>query len=164
VVMKALEKDRNRRYETANGFAMDVQRYLADEPVLACPPSAWYRCGKFTRRHRSLLTSVGLIAVALLAGSGVSVWQAIRARQAENAATIGFGQAREELAQKIKEQERAEANFLKTLEAVDQFLTEVGEKELAAMPHLEHVRRRLLEKALSFFEEFLQSRSADPAV
>ena len=41
--MKALEKDRNRRYETANGFAADVQRYLADEPVQACPPSAWYR-------------------------------------------------------------------------------------------------------------------------
>jgi hypothetical protein len=40
--MKALEKDRNRRYETANGFALDVQRYLADEPVLACPPSAVY--------------------------------------------------------------------------------------------------------------------------
>jgi serine/threonine protein kinase len=47
IVMKALEKDRNRRYETANGFAMDVQRYLADEPVLASPPSAWYRFRKF---------------------------------------------------------------------------------------------------------------------
>src|SRR6185437_15719117 len=46
MVMKALEKDRNRRYETANGFAMDVQRYLADEPVLACPPSAGYRFRK----------------------------------------------------------------------------------------------------------------------
>ena len=43
IVMKALEKDRNRRYETANGFAADVQRYLTDEPVQACPPSAWYR-------------------------------------------------------------------------------------------------------------------------
>ena len=43
IVMKALEKDRNRRYETANGFSMDVQRYLADEPVQACPPSKWYR-------------------------------------------------------------------------------------------------------------------------
>ena len=43
IVMKCLEKDRNRRYETANGFAMDVQRYLADEPVQACPPSARYR-------------------------------------------------------------------------------------------------------------------------
>jgi serine/threonine protein kinase len=52
MVMKALEKDRNRRYETANGFAQDIQRYLADEPVLACPPSAGYRLRKFARRHR----------------------------------------------------------------------------------------------------------------
>ena len=52
IVMKALEKDRNRRYETANGFAMDVQRYLADEPVQACPPSAGYRLRKFLQRHK----------------------------------------------------------------------------------------------------------------
>ena len=52
IVMKALEKDRNRRYETANGFAMDVQRYLADEPVQACPPSARYRLRKFARRNK----------------------------------------------------------------------------------------------------------------
>ena len=55
IVMKALEKDRNRRYETANGFAMDVQRYLADEPVQACPPSARYRFRKFARRNRRAL-------------------------------------------------------------------------------------------------------------
>ena len=52
IVMKALEKDRSRRYETANGFATDVQRYLADEPVLACPPSAAYRLRKFVRRNK----------------------------------------------------------------------------------------------------------------
>ena len=52
IVMKALEKDRNRRYETANGFAADVQRYLADEPVQACPPSAGYRFRKFARRNQ----------------------------------------------------------------------------------------------------------------
>src|SRR5258705_4480590 len=52
IVMKALEKDRGRRYETANGFAMDVQRYLADEPVQACPPSAAYRLRKLARRNR----------------------------------------------------------------------------------------------------------------
>src|SRR5262249_36847274 len=51
IVMKALEKDRNRRYETANSFAQDIQRYLADEPVLACPPSAGYRLRKFARRN-----------------------------------------------------------------------------------------------------------------
>ena len=63
IVMKALEKDRNRRYETANGFAMDVQRYLADEPVLACPPSAGYRLRKFARRNRGGLAVAALVAV-----------------------------------------------------------------------------------------------------
>jgi hypothetical protein len=53
IVMKALEKDRSRRYETANGFAMDVQRYLAGESVLAVPPSAGYRLRKFARKHRA---------------------------------------------------------------------------------------------------------------
>src|SRR4029434_957094 len=57
IVMKALEKDRNRRYETANGFAMDVQRYLADEPVQACPPSAMYRFRKFTHRNKVTLAT-----------------------------------------------------------------------------------------------------------
>src|SRR5439155_26318577 len=53
IVMKALEKDRNRRYETANGLARDIERYLHDETVLACPPSAAYRFRKFARRHRA---------------------------------------------------------------------------------------------------------------
>jgi serine/threonine protein kinase/tetratricopeptide (TPR) repeat protein len=72
IVMKALEKDRGRRYETANGFALDVQRYLADEPVQACPPSAWYRFRKFARRNKSGLAVAGLILffIASLGGGG----------------------------------------------------------------------------------------------
>jgi tetratricopeptide (TPR) repeat protein len=72
IVMKALEKDRNRRYESASAFAADVQRYLADEPVLACPPSAWYRLRKFTRRHKTGLAVASLIlfCIALLSGGG----------------------------------------------------------------------------------------------
>src|SRR5204863_2747354 len=66
IVMKALEKDRGRRYESANGFARDVQRYLADEPVLACPPSARYRLRKFARRNKRILATVGVIALALV--------------------------------------------------------------------------------------------------
>jgi WD40 repeat protein/serine/threonine protein kinase len=66
VVMKALEKDRNRRYESASAFAADVQRYLHDEPVQACPPSAWYRFRKFARRNKVLLTTGAAVAVALL--------------------------------------------------------------------------------------------------
>src|SRR6059036_3181669 len=60
IVMKTLEKDRNRRYETANGLARDVQHYLADEPVLACPPSAWYRLRKFARRNKQSLVTAAL--------------------------------------------------------------------------------------------------------
>jgi tetratricopeptide (TPR) repeat protein len=69
MVMKALEKDRSRRYESANGFAMDVQRYLADEPVLACPPSLGYRFRKFARRHRAQLALAAVLGL-LLAGGG----------------------------------------------------------------------------------------------
>jgi serine/threonine-protein kinase len=73
IVMKALEKDRNRRYESASALAAEVQRYLHDEPVLACPPSAWYRCVKFARRRRGALAVAGLVLfvlVALGAGAG----------------------------------------------------------------------------------------------
>src|SRR5213083_2423070 len=82
IVMKTLEKDRNRRYETAKDFAADVQRYLADEAVQACPPSAWYRVRKFARRNKVALTTVALIATALVLGISISAWQAIRASQA----------------------------------------------------------------------------------
>jgi serine/threonine protein kinase len=68
IVMKALEKDRNRRYGSAGDFAMDVQRYLADEPVLACPPSVGYRLRKFVRRHRGPVLAASFVALALLGG------------------------------------------------------------------------------------------------
>jgi serine/threonine-protein kinase len=71
IVMKCLEKDRSWRYETANGLAMDVQRYLHDEPVLACPPSAWYRYRKFARRNKAPLVVVSLILFCIaLVGVG----------------------------------------------------------------------------------------------
>ena len=80
--MKALEKDRSRRYETANGLAKDVQRYLGDEAVHACPPSAWYRFRKFARRNRRTLVTASVLALAALVGVGalavstVLVWKA----------------------------------------------------------------------------------------
>src|SRR5205823_5338689 len=70
IVMKTLEKDRNRRYETASAFAADVQRYLKDEPVQACPPSAWYRFRKFARRNKAALATASIMAVALLLAVG----------------------------------------------------------------------------------------------
>src|SRR5262249_55869196 len=85
IVMKALEKDRNRRYESANSFALDVQRFLAGEPVLAVPPSASYRLRKLARKHRVALTLAVVIMLLLVAGVAVSTWQAVRATQAQRA-------------------------------------------------------------------------------
>jgi serine/threonine protein kinase len=88
IVMKALEKDRNRRYETASSFAADVQRYLADEPVHACPPSAWYKFRKFARRQKRALAMAACVVLAfagLAAGMGWAVRdQAARHREAES--------------------------------------------------------------------------------
>src|SRR4029077_18564623 len=68
IVMKCLEKDRTRRYETANALARDVERHLKDEPVEACPPSAAYLLRKFTRKHRMPIAIASGFAMLLLAG------------------------------------------------------------------------------------------------
>ena len=80
IVMKALEKDRGRRYETANGLAMDIRRYLDGEAVVAAPPSAAYRAGKFVRRHKGAVLSAAAVAAALLIGVVAFAWQASVAR------------------------------------------------------------------------------------
>jgi WD40 repeat protein/serine/threonine protein kinase len=83
IVMKCLEKDRTRRYETAGELAADLQRYLDQEPVLARPQSTAYRLRKALRRHRAAFIAAAAILVAVVAGSSVSVWQALRATSAE---------------------------------------------------------------------------------
>ncbi len=83
VVMKCLEKDRTRRYETANALALDIERYLNDEPVLACPPSAGYRFQKFVRRHRAGVAAAAIAILAIVAGTSAAVVGMIRARAAE---------------------------------------------------------------------------------
>jgi serine/threonine protein kinase len=81
IVMKALEKDRNRRYDTASSFAADLHRYLHDEPVQACSPSRLYLLRKFARRNRVTLGTALLIGLALLAGTVIAAWQAAEARK-----------------------------------------------------------------------------------
>ncbi len=83
IVMKALEKDRKRRYDTANGFALDIKRFLADEPVSAAAPSATYRFSKFARRNKTGLAVAGAFGLLLVAATIISTWQAVRARRAE---------------------------------------------------------------------------------
>ena len=86
IVMKAMEKDRTRRYETAIEFAADILRFLSDEPVQACPPSAAYRFRKFARRNRPAIATATILVAALMLGTAISTWQAIRATRAEQLA------------------------------------------------------------------------------
>lgn len=101
VVMKALEKDRTRRYESAHGFAQDIDRYLNDEPVAAMAPTSLYRFRKFFRRHRKVVSLAASIVILLVAGVTVSSWQAIRATRAERLAA--------QMARQEKEAREAEA-------------------------------------------------------
>ncbi len=111
IVMKAIEKDRQLRYETANGLAMDVQRYLNEEPVLARPPSRMYRFHKLVRRNRIVFMASGVALFGLLGGLGTSTWLFFRERE-----------AREEQARLrvVAEVARAnEENLRKNAEAMD---------------------------------------------
>jgi serine/threonine protein kinase len=81
IVMKALEKDRARRYETANGLAADLRRHLADEPVIAGPPSAKYRVGKFVKRNRLAVTAAAVVVAVLLAGIAGTTWGLVSAQK-----------------------------------------------------------------------------------
>jgi hypothetical protein len=82
IVMKALEKERSRRYQTANDLAMDVQRYLDNETVMARPPSRLYRLQKTVRRNKTIFLAIGAVSLALIGGLGTSTWMFVRERKA----------------------------------------------------------------------------------
>jgi WD40 repeat protein/tetratricopeptide (TPR) repeat protein len=121
IVMRALEKDRGRRYQTANGFARDIQRYLADETVEACPPSAAYRLHKFARKNRRVLATAGAFVLLLAAAALASGYQAIRATLAETKARKAQAEAEQQFvlaqrsetnarqAQQVAQRERQQA-------------------------------------------------------
>lgn len=98
IVMKAIEKDRSRRYESASAFAADIGRYLANEPVQAAAPSAVYLFGKFARRHKVALGTAAAMLALLLAGITATAWQAARATTGMKRAVEAEGLAAQRLA------------------------------------------------------------------
>jgi WD40 repeat protein/serine/threonine protein kinase len=116
IVMKALEKDRDRRYATANGLARDIERFLNEETVEASPPSAGYKLRKFARKNRKFLAVAAAFALLLMAGSVVSLWEAVRATKAEHVSNQERDRAEAEAKRATKaewvsnqERDRAEA-------------------------------------------------------
>ncbi|MGD9636800.1 MAG: protein kinase [Pirellulales bacterium] len=143
IVMTCLDKDRNRRYESAGSLACDVERYLADEPVRACPPSAGYRFRKYARRHKVSLAVTGLVATLLVTSVIVLLVSNARIRRASAAKDAALATARD---------------------AVDQMLTRVGDEKLLNVPLAGPLRKSLLEDALRFYEGFTEQAESDPSV
>jgi WD40 repeat protein/serine/threonine protein kinase len=108
IVMKCLEKDRTRRYETANGLATDIQRHLSNEPVIARPPSAAYKLQKAWQRNKLAFTAGAAVVVALLVGTGISTWQAFVATRARRAAQTAEGLAQTKRKEAEAERQRAD--------------------------------------------------------
>ena len=124
IVMKALEKDRDRRYETANGLAMEIQRHLNNEPVLACPPSNLYRFQKMVRRNKGVVAAVTAVAAALVMGLGLATWMFLQERVALKRA-VSAERAQTLLRQKAEAEERNAVAEAAKSKQVAQFLQDM---------------------------------------
>ncbi|MEQ1831264.1 MAG: serine/threonine-protein kinase, partial [Pirellula sp.] len=113
IVMKAIEKDRSRRYQSASEMAEDIECFLGDAPVRACPPSSMYQLKKFARRHQVALITTGLVATALVVGSFLSLWQANQAHRAMRRADQSLENEKQALVRVLK----SESNLQRQLYA-----------------------------------------------
>jgi serine/threonine protein kinase/tetratricopeptide (TPR) repeat protein len=144
IVMRAIEKDRRRRYETANGLALELGRYLASEPVLARPPSARYRLARFANRHRAAVVLGGVAVLALVLGTIAASVGLVRARRAENAAQ----------AEQVRAEREAE-----TAQQVTSFLVDLFEVSDPSEAHGSAVTaREILDRGATRVERELSDR------
>jgi serine/threonine protein kinase len=194
IVMKSLEKDRGRRYESASTFATDIRCYLNDEPVQACPQSAIYRLQKFARKHKVVLATSSLITIALALSLAASLSQAIRARRAEiqaiakevqaranetealaerakalaaaNAEKIAHEAAAAERQRAIEGEKAAKRSFDTALEAVDRMLADVAKWDTESVPinQIPVARKKLMEDALAFYDKLLTLSGGSPTI
>jgi tetratricopeptide (TPR) repeat protein len=169
IVLRCLEKDRSRRYETANALSRDLQRFLANEPVEARPPSVRYKLRKFVTRNKGRVVAAGLILLALVAGVIGTTLGLVRAeserRRAADAEADALAQARtagEERDRAEKLRGQAEANFHKAQAAVDEYFTLISESKLLDVPGLQPLRKELLDAALRFYRGRVDERADDP--
>ncbi len=170
LVMKAMEKDRNRRYVTPGNFAEDIERYLRSEAILARPPSTVYKIRKFAHRNRAAVLTTAAVALALLVGTAVAIRQAVRATAAESVAIkdrdrarAADDEARAERDRAIVEKNRADKNFALARKAVEDYLTRVtDDADLKDRTDFTSLRKRLLESAIPFYQQFAPQLGVDP--
>jgi eukaryotic-like serine/threonine-protein kinase len=138
ITLKAVEKDRTRRYPSASGLAADIQRYLKDEPITARPPTAGYQLQKFARRNRALVTGLAAVFAVLMAGIVVSTWQAIRAKRAGQMALTERDRAVQAEARTRIERDRAAV--------AEQEATQERDKAVASQTQAVQERNRALKE------------------
>ena len=132
IVMKCLEKDRTRRYETANGIATDINRHLQNEPIAARPPSRSYQFQKLVRRNKLAFVAAGAVVAALVLGLGISTWMFFKEKQARQRA-VAAEQAQSRLRQEAEIARAAEAKLRIRAEADEQQAkTEAAKSEQVA--------------------------------
>jgi serine/threonine protein kinase len=153
IVLKALAKNPADRYATAGALAADLQRFLDDKPILARRPSLAERAAKWSRRHRPVVVAALVLLLMGVMVLGVSTLLIAQA----------YGRERQKAKEARDAQDLAEKDFSRAKRAVD-LLTQLSEDELAGMPFTEGVRRKMLDAALTFYQEFLDQHRADPAV
>jgi serine/threonine protein kinase/tetratricopeptide (TPR) repeat protein len=154
IVMKCLEKDRNRRYETVNGFAADVQRYLNDEPVLACPPSAWYRFRKFARRNKAALVTASVIGLAVLLAVVALAVSIVLISREKDQKVLALDTA-------LREKRRGDRNLAKAKKAVEDYLAATAGNPKLKSADFYTLRKELLATAIPFLEEFAREEGDD---
>ena len=163
IIMKSLEKERARRYETANGLAADIQRHLSDEPVLASPPSAAYRVRKFARRNKPIVLGVSAVIISLAVGLGLalSFYVASEAQRrranAEAATSAKVTQALQNMLSSINPA-RAHGKELTVRELLDQ-AGETLDDELADQPDVQEALRQTI---VNTYESLFLGRAASP--
>ncbi len=151
IVMKALEKDRTRRYETASGLARDIQRYLDDEVVEARPPSTGYRFGKFVRRHRAQVIGAGLVLLVLLAGIAGTTWGLVREARATTRLAESLLRERKANVDLSAANAKVQARYNLAVDAIKTFHTGVSEDFLLKEEKFKGLRNRLLKSASDFY-------------
>ena len=158
ILLKATAKFAGERYPTAQEMADDFGRFLEDKPIRARRPTLMQKVKRRLRRNKSIVVTVGVCAVVMLVFAVAFLAQSnFRiAREQE--------QTRQALAEVEKHREQAEANFHKAQKAVDLMLIEVSENPLFDAPQLTPVRRLVLEKALMYYQGFLEEKGDNPAV
>ncbi len=157
IVMRALEKDRTRRYETASGFARDIQRYLDDEVVEARPPSASYRIAKFVRRHKAHVIAATVILFALIAGIAGTTWGLVREARAKTRLAESLIREQNANTDLAAANAKVNARYDLAVEAVKTFHTGVSEDFLLKEDKFKDLRNRLLTSAQEFYKKLCDS-------